>query len=291
VFDAQASVFVHYLMFGNKGAYRDASNRFINLMREGRLGTEAFKTAFGDVTGVENGFSLYLGQPLSQFVMVPADTTVKRESFTLRTIPAGEAAAARAGFHAAMGREAEARALLAQAAKLSPDLAAIHEVEGRLLEAKQDADGARQAYGRAVDAGSSNFYAKYRWASLTWFRPDIDDPTRARVRKVLEEAVTSNDRYADAFALLSQVRTRMGDAAAGVSAARTAVALEPDDVYNRLSLARALVNSSAFEEARKEAQLANAMATNDNERRSANEIIAYIDKVGARGRGAGAGER
>jgi tetratricopeptide (TPR) repeat protein len=190
-----------------------------------------------------------------------------------------------------MGRETEARALLGEAAKLSPDLATIHEVDGRLLEVKQDADGARQAYGRAVDAGTSNFYAKYRWASLTWFRPDIDDATRARVRQALEEAVTVNDRYADAFALLSEVRSRLGAAAEGVSAARTAVALEPDRAYYRLALARALVTSSAFDEARKEVQQAHALATSDNERARANEVLAYIEKVSARGRGAGAAER
>jgi hypothetical protein len=286
VFDAQSSVFVHYLMFGNKGAYRAGSDRFITSLREGRSGTEAFQAAFGEMTAVENGFILYLGQPLSQFVMVPADTTVKREAFTPRAMPPAESAAARAAFHAAMGREAEARSLLGEAARLSPELAAIHEVEGRLLEVKQDADGARQAFGRAVDAGTSNFYPKYRWASLTWFRPDIDDPTRARVRQVLEDAVTANDRYADAFALLSQVRGRLGAGAASVSAARTAVALEPDDVYNRLVLARALAASSAIEEALKEAQQAHALAMTDDERRRATEVIAYIDSLGARGRGA-----
>src|SRR5262245_13490472 len=67
VLDAQASVFMHYLMFGNKGAHRDPANKFINLIREGRSGPEAFKAAFDDMTALENGFSLYLGQPLSQF--------------------------------------------------------------------------------------------------------------------------------------------------------------------------------------------------------------------------------
>ena len=286
-FDAQAGVFVHYLMFGNKGAHRAGSDRFIALVREGRPAVEAFKTAFGDLETIENGFALYVREPLSQYVAVPADTTVRREAFTVRTVPAAESAASRAAFHVAMGRELEAKALLGEAAKGGPGLAAVHEVTGRLLERNKDPEGARQAYGRAIDGGTSNFYPKYRWASLTWYRPDTDDATRARVRQVLEETVTVNDQYAAAFALLSEVRSRLGDSAAGVSAARTAVSLESDSVFNWLALARALVNAAAFEEASKAAQQAKAMAATDNERRSADQVIAYIDKVGARGRGAG----
>ena len=287
-FDAQASAFVHYLMFGNKGAYRTGTDRVISLVREGRPGVEAFRAVFGDLQAVEDGFSLYVRERMSQFVAVPADTTVRRETFSLRTIPAAESAAARAAFQVAMGREPEARTLLGEAAKLSPELAAIHEVEGQLLERKKDPDGARQAYGRAIDAGTSNFYSKYRWASLTWFRPDIDDATRARVRQVLEDAVKVNDQYADAFALLSNVLGRLGASAPAVSAARRAVALEPESAYNQLSLARALANASAFEEARKVAQQARGMATTDSQRSNADQVIAYIDKMGARGRGVGA---
>ena len=282
MFDAQAGVFVHYLMFGDKGAHRDGSDRFVGLIRDGRPAVEAFKTAFGDFEALENGLSLYIRQPLSQFVSVPADTAIKREAFSLRAIPAGESAAARAGFHAAMGRETEARTLIAEAAKLDPGLAAPHEVDGHLLDVKQDREGARQSYGRAIESRTSNFYTKYRWAALTWYRPDIDDATRARVREVLEDAVTVNDQYADSFALLSEVRVRLGANAAGVSAARTAVALDPDDVYNRLALARALANSSAHDEARKEATQALAMATTDSERRSANELVAFIDRNATR---------
>jgi hypothetical protein len=282
VFDAQASTFVHYLMFGDKGTHRRGSDRFVALIRDGRPAAEAFKTAFGDLEALENGFSLYVRQPLSQFVIVAADTAVKRETFSLRAIPAGESAAARAGFHAAMGREPDARALVAEANKLTPGIAAAHEVEGLLFDAGSNPDAARQSYGRAIEAGTSNFYSKYRWAALTWYRRDIDDATRARVREVLEDAVTVNDQFADSFALLSDVRVRLGATMAGVSAARTAVALDPDDVYGRLALARALASSSAPEEARKEARQALAMATTDNERRSANELIAFIDKTGAR---------
>jgi tetratricopeptide (TPR) repeat protein len=279
MFDAQAGLFVHYLMFGDKGTHRDGSDRFIALIRDGRPAVDAFKTAFGDPQALENGFALYVRQPLSQFVSVPADTTIKRDTFSLRAIPAAESAAARAGFHAAMGREPDARALIAEANKLAPGIAAAHEAEGRLFDVGKNPDGARQSYGRAIEAGTSNFYTKYRWAALTWYRPDIDEATRARVREVLEDAVTVNDQYADSFVLLSEVRGRLGAAGAGVSAARTAVVLEPDEVYNRLALARALWNASARDEARKEAEQARSMAVTEGERRTVNDLIAFFEKA------------
>jgi hypothetical protein len=190
VFDAQAGTFVHYLMFGSKGARRDQLNRFIALLRDGISQDEAIRTAFGDLQVLENEYSLYVRSQFFQYMTLPAETTVRRDTFAVRTLEPAESASRRAAFHVAMGHETEARALLVDATRQNPSLAVTHEVEGLLLDRSRDVDGARRAYGRAVDANSTDAYTKYRWASLTWNQPDIDDATRARVRQALEDAVT-----------------------------------------------------------------------------------------------------
>jgi Flp pilus assembly protein TadD len=281
VFSSQAGTFVHFLMFSNKGTRREQLHRFIAAIRNGRPQDEALRTILGDLGMLEKEYALYVRDQFFQYMTLPAETSVRRETFTVRALDAAESAARRAGFHAAFGREIEARSMLAEATKLSPNLAAVHEVDGLLLDAKRDVDAARQAYERAIAAGSSNFYVKYRWAALTWAQPAIDDSTRTRVRQALEDTATLNDRYLPTFVLLSTVRSRMGAFSEGVVAARRAVTLDPESVPIHLGLAAALWNASARDEARTVAEQALALAKTDAERLSVSNFISVIERASA----------
>ena len=88
---------------------------------------------------------------------VKVDTKISAKDFPVRPLPPAEAAAARGGFHAATARPTEARADVEQIRKADPQSAAAYEIEGKLLEAEQKRDEARQAYAKAVELGSPNF--------------------------------------------------------------------------------------------------------------------------------------
>lgn len=272
LFDAEAAAFVHYLMFGDKGAHRDALNGIVNAATDGRAVSTA-TAALGDPTALEERFMLYLRSQTFAYSRLAIDTTVNRNAFTARALAPAESAAARAALHAALNRPIESRAAIGELRKADASLAAAHDIEGMLLEREGRLDDARAAYGRAIDAGTKNFYVQYRWAALTWPRPDVDEETRGRVAMVLDEATGNNPQYAPAFALLSQVRTRRGQPADGLEPIRRAVALRPDETGYRLMLASTLWNAVRRGEALQEARKALAIASNDRERRDAQQMV------------------
>jgi len=125
-----------------------------------------------------------------------------------RTLPPAEALTARAAFHVATRRPVEARALIDESRKTSPNLAETYELEGLLADTDRDVDGARAAYARAIALNSTNFYAYFRWASLTLTggRGALDTDTRARVEQALERATSLNAQFAPAQTLLQNIR-------------------------------------------------------------------------------------
>jgi tetratricopeptide (TPR) repeat protein len=239
---------------------------------------------------LESAYLSYLTKKTFNYSRLDADISVKRESFAARTLAPAESAALRAGFHAAMGRPVEARGLLDEARKTDPNLAAAHEVEGLLFDAEMNRDGAREAFGRAVDQESSSYYAKYRWAYLTWrAKPEPDRQTLTRAQRLLEQSARQNPRFLFTYVVLAEVRTRLEGAEAALPIAERAVSLAPDDAETRLLLARVLWGVHRREEAQQEAARALAVASTDFLRQAARNLIASFERNAASAAGQPAG--
>jgi hypothetical protein len=277
MFDAQSWMFCHYLVFGDKGAHRERMNRFADLMRDGRQPVEAHAEAFGDLAALEKGFAQYLDRKLFQFAEVQLDLNVKKETFATRPLSPAEAAAARAGFHVAMRRPAEARALIAEARKADPASVLASEVEGVLLDGEDNEPEALAAYTRAAEAGSANFYVHYRRARLLW-KNDAPREVQAQRARALEEAVRLNPDHAWSQASLAQVLSEIEPGEKAVAAATRAVSLQPSVPAHRLTLIDALWNASRGEEARKQAAEALKLPADEAARKRIAEWIEYLDK-------------
>jgi tetratricopeptide (TPR) repeat protein len=179
-----------------------------------------------------------------------------------------------------MRRPVEARALIEQARKADPGLAATYDTEGMLFDAdnKDDrADNARAAYAKAAELGSTNYYTHYRLASLTW-QPNSDAEALTAIKKSLDRSIALNDRFAGAYSLLGEVQARLHQTDEALAAARRAVVLEGGSVFSRLSLARVLWNLSRTEEAETAARNALTLARTDGDRRAAQELLDFIVK-------------
>jgi tetratricopeptide (TPR) repeat protein len=274
-FDAQSWALVHMLMFGNNGSRSAAVNQYFKLLAGGTNPEQAFREALGDPAALERDYTLYLNRSIYSFIQLNVDVTVKKEGFTQRDVPAGEAAAWRALVYAGTNRPVEARAAIAQARKEGA-AAETHVAEGLMLEREGKSDEARAAYEQAAAAGSKSPYAHYRLATMRW-NPNPSTEALKEIEQLLTKAVSLNTRHADAYDLLAEVRSLLGDPNAPALAIR-AVQLEPADPDHRLTVVRILLRQKRPDEARKVLQEAMAFPMSPEQVQRAKQLQSALER-------------
>jgi TPR repeat protein len=155
-----------------------------------------------------------------------------------------------------------------------------------------DQPQARAAYEQAVAHGIDDAFAYYRCAVLNW-PADANHDTLMRMETWLSTAVQRNNRYANAYAALGQVRALLTHAPDNsVPLALRAVALEPNMSEPHRALGATYLILGQLDKARSEAQNAARLARSDDEQHSATTLLSEIDdaNAGARAREAQARE-
>ena len=278
LFDAQSWGVVHYMLFGRAEDKVDRLNAVTTLLLNGTPSVDAVTKVYGSLETLESGYIKYLQKPLFPYARLKAETRIVAKDFASRTVGDAEAAAGRAGFHAAMGRPVEARALVAEARKAPAPPAASFEVEAALFDREGKTEDARTAYTRAEELNSTNFYTHLRLANLT-LRGTPDAAAWTTAEKRLRRAVELNDGYAPSLAFLADVLVEQRQPGPALEAASKAVKLEPQDQYSRLALARALWASSRQADAMGHARAALSLAQNEQERSRAQQMIDFFGKA------------
>jgi len=276
VFDAEAWAFVHMLLFGENGVYRPRIDQFITSLMRGTPIGAATEISFKDVDKLEYAFVNYIARPSFSYGTLKVDVNVKRDAFTTRQWSPAETAATIAQLHAASERPVEARARLADARKTNPNLPLIYEAEAELLSDEKKTEESRLAYAKAVELGSTNYYAHYMFANLS--RPNADPEMLVKIEKSLDTSTKLNPNFVWSHLLLGEVRLQAGRNEEAVAPLERAVTLERDSVRNRVSLARAYLAVNKREAAQKAAQEALSIASTDAERRSAQQIVDMIQR-------------
>ncbi len=277
IFDAEAWAFMHFLLYGENGAHVARVDRFVSALTRGASVAAATDAAFNDLEALEGAFSIYMKRPTFSYQRLKVQAAVKRESFPSRKLSPAESAATRALFHVATDRPVEARALIDEARATAPNLHLLFEAEGLMLEDEKKPDEARTLYGKAIDAGSDSFYPHYRFASLT-NRPGATAEDLDKAERSLETATKLNPHSAVSFMLLGELRFQRGRAAEAVAPLERAVALERDNVRSRVSLGRVLMTAGRRDEAQRVAQDAMAIAANDIDRRTAQQLLDALQR-------------
>jgi hypothetical protein len=270
-FDAQSWALVHFLMFGDNGAHWPRLDQFSKLVAQGTNPDVAFREALGPPEALEGGFANYISRSMFTYKRINIDATVKREGFTVRSVPAAESASDRALLHAAMNRPIEARSAIAEARQADAAAADSFLAEALLLDREDKTDAARAAYRRAVDGGSSNAYAYYRLAGLLW-QPQMDHDSLAGLDKLLAQSIAFNPRDAAASAFYAEVRSELGTSGALAYALR-AISLEPSESRYHLAAARILWRDHQLNEATTQAQMGASLAQNEEARREATDML------------------
>ncbi len=279
VFDAQCWAFVHFLMFGDEGARSPQLAAYASLVAAGKDPAASFAETLGPIEPLQNGYRLYYQRDIFSFRRVNIDVSVERERFPVRKLAPAESASQRAMFHAAMNRPVEARAAIAEARKGDPKAAASYVAEGLIADREDKTDEARAAYTKAAELETTNAFAYYRLAQLTW-QPNASKETLAAVEQHLTKAVGFNTRFAAAYAWLGEVRVYLGNPD-GIGLIRRAITLDPTEARYRLRAANVLMNQGKPVEARADAQTALALAESDQERQEAQRLLDAATRAAA----------
>jgi hypothetical protein len=84
MFDAQSWAFVHFLMFGERGAHRQQLDRFMAALHSGKTPAAAQEETFGNLDEMENAFSAYFSRQLYDYMRIDVDMRMKKEGFQVR---------------------------------------------------------------------------------------------------------------------------------------------------------------------------------------------------------------
>jgi tetratricopeptide (TPR) repeat protein len=282
-FDAISWAFVHFLLFGDKGAHADKLERFAVLVANGKNPDVAFQETLGRADDFEEPLGTYVSRNLFSFNRLKIDTSTKREGYTVRSLPPAEVSAGRALVHAALGRSMEARGAIAEARKAAADAPESFVAEGMLLDREGKREEAIAAFTRAIDGGSASAYAPYRLAMLLW-PSQLDRDTFTRMEKLLGQAMAANSRNANASAALGEVRGILGSGDPLPLVLR-AITLEPAEASHRLTAARVLLRLQKYDDALKVARIAEGLARTDEVRRQVTEMIGSIEEAKRRAGG------
>jgi tetratricopeptide (TPR) repeat protein len=274
-FDAQSWALVHMLMFDKSGARAKALNQYFQLLAGGTDAEKAFQEALGTPEALEADYNMYLTKNVFTFRQLNSDVTVKREGFTQRDVSASEAAALSSLLYTATNRPVEARAAFAEARK-GDAAAETYAAEGLLLEREGKLEDAKQAYEQAVAAGSKSPYAHYRLATLRW-TPSPSQDTLKGIDQLLAKATSLNTRHADAYAMLGEVRSLLGDENS-LGLAIRAAQLQPRDAGHRLVVARIQMRQKRYDDARKTLQAAAALPMSPEQARVARELQNVVER-------------
>jgi tetratricopeptide (TPR) repeat protein len=276
-FYAESWAFVHFLMFDKQGSRSAQLNQYFKLVAGGAPPGPALRETLGNVEDLEAEFATYVTRRVFSHVQLKVNLSVKRDEFAERTLPPSEVASLRARFHVAMKRPIEARAAIAEARKADPAAPESYVAEGRLLETEHKPDEARAAFAQAVAAGSKSEYAYFRLANLRW-TPGVDRDALQDIEKLLRQSIMLNSRHAEAYAMLAELRSELGNHES-LGLAIRATQLEPARSNHQLVVARILARRKEYDEAAKAVGVALSLATTPEEIRAAEELKERIEKA------------
>ncbi len=254
IFYAESWALVHYLAIG-ADARKGQLNRLVTLLKAGKRPDEAAREAFGDLAALDRELQSYVRQRAFRYRKRAVGLQLAAEQGPVRTLPAAESLALRAGFHAAMGREVEVRALAAEALALDASTAGAHEALGLLAYREGKRDEARQALARAVALPGASDYSHFLYGHLLW--ESLPDTVGLEaVEASFRKAVEKNTQFADAYQALARVMADRGEPVEkALPLAVRAAQLEPGVIEHRITALRLAARADGGLESRAQAEV------------------------------------
>ena len=262
-FYAESWALVHYLAFGagRPAGERSQLNQLVGLLKAGATPKDAQEQVFGEPAALTRAFEHYVSQQSFRYRRRDVALLSSGDSWTSRTLAAPEALALRAGFHAAMGRAAEARVLAGEALELDPKTAAAHEALAVVAVRENKPDEALSSLARAVELPGVSDYGQFLFGRLLWQKAQ-DEASLETAERAFTRAVEMNTSYAEAYdALASVMSARGAPLAKCLPLAVRAAQLEPSVIDHSITAIRLAARGGGIDEARQKTELLLARAS------------------------------
>lgn len=240
-FDAQAGLFIHYLLVGEGGRNARSLDALLQSSSSAQTAAAA-KGALGRITALYPGFAKHLSSRKFAPLKLPLAPSVTPAAFGVKPLSPAEALLRRAAVYQSLNRPVDTRTVLRQVKLADPNLAQPYEIEAFLFDIEQRTAESKQAIEAAIERGSQNPHLRYRLAQLQW-GPKMTKAALETVRPLLEFAHLNLPLDFKAAAYLADVESDLGLAEAALNHAQKAASMAPSDVYALMALARAQWNS------------------------------------------------
>ncbi len=276
VFYAESWALTHYLLLDGKKGHQKELLDYVALVQQGTSTADAFRKVFGDPKQFQKTFDAYMRQEAFFAARINLPVSAEPNTFAVRELSPAEVSAARGDFHVHMRRPAEARALLEEAMRLAPELAAPRESMGLLELQEGQRDEATKWFSEAVQLDSRNFLAYYYTAFLS--SQGVLGPERmAATEKNLKKAIELNPNFAPAYTVLAQLYVVRGEHLdEAMAAARKAVQLEPGNLSHHLSVANVLMRMERIADAQTLVERVLAAAKKLEDRMEAEQFLQIV---------------
>jgi tetratricopeptide (TPR) repeat protein len=277
MFYAESWAIVHYLMLDPEARKRQLLTGFLSTWNADGDQLGAAQKTFGDLKKFATSMESYARQHTFYVGKVSTAIHGDPKSYTSRVLPPAEIDAQRAMFYAHTRRPQEAAAAVQEAIKANPNLSLAYEAQGFLAYSQQQYPEAKEAFGRAIELQSVDFFPYY-FAAEAELRNG--PPTEEQVLKViasLEKAIQMNPQFAPAYAALASVysvnpKTREKAFAAG----RKAAELEPGNLFYATNYGYVLANAGKTGEAKALALRIQQAAKTPADRSNAEQLLAIV---------------
>jgi tetratricopeptide (TPR) repeat protein len=279
--DAQAWGVVQYILFGIQGKPGvDRANALVAQLLSGTSSDVAVANVYGSVNALENAYWQQAAQGRFFYTKMPLDATQREASYAARPVKPDEVPALRGAWLASSRRPVEARAAIAETRKINPESPLAYEIEGRLLETEHLTPGAAQAFLRATELNSENFYPYFQAGRSLLTGGSMTPESTARARAYFERSIALNPTYGAAHNNLANLLAQAGQYEQAIAPARQAATLNPGEFNNHLLLARVLICAKHRDDALVEAKAAEGLARTDADRRFVQNLMDEIQRGG-----------
>jgi tetratricopeptide (TPR) repeat protein len=219
-FYAQATALTHFLMFGPDKGNGKKMNEFISQLQSGKDQVEIFESVFGPLKKNEGELRNYLSKFLFTVFELNNPAGLKDIEMTPRKLTAAERDAELGWFHVRAGNRDAARRLIERSLKADEN-AIAHEAMGlEMVDENLDRDAAEH-FKKAIALDPTRYRSAF-YAAFT--DRDLDANYR---KKMLEDVLSRNPKFASALIAQSQVAAENGDLAKAQQLAIDAIKLEP----------------------------------------------------------------
>jgi tetratricopeptide (TPR) repeat protein len=273
LFYAQSWALVHYLLMGDGQANVRRFRDYVGLITAGVDPMEAARRALGDLKQLGRTLEAYVHNVDFYMARVDTSTSAPQPEPVARTLTRAESLAVRGDLHRRLRQMAQSRALLEEAARLDPQLAAARESLALLCLDEQKPDEALRWAGEAVVAGPARHLAHYTHGLALMAQGG--DPKR--IEASLTRAIELDGTFAEGHTTLADFYVwQRRDLQRALALARKAVELEPGELRDQLVVGRVLLAMNSLEAARHSGEQALRMADSDRDR---DRVHSFLQQV------------